>query len=154
MILDDSFEPLLSLSFPLSCNCLVTWGEIPLWAEMTRTVSSLPNFFNYGGLDSDTYSLRILKCAKNVESYLRFTSKGHPSESDHHTVTIFWQKHKKAKKKYWSVLRAVDLMSPCPVSSIRVSERILTQNLCIFLPKCSGEESWCHFVLYPSRGGH
>ena len=53
MILDDTFEPLLSLSFPLSCNCLVTWGEIPLKAEVTRTVSSLPNFFNYGGLDSD-----------------------------------------------------------------------------------------------------
>ena len=88
MILHDTFEPLLSLSFPLSCNCLVTWGEIPLWAEVTRTVSSLPN---YGGLDtdSDTYSLRILKFAKNVESDLRFTSKGHPSESDHHTFTIF-----------------------------------------------------------------
>ena len=91
MILDDTFEPLLSLSFPLSCNCLVTYGErgTPLQAEVTRTVSSLPNFFNYGGLDSDTYSLRILKFAKNVESDLRFTSKGHPSESDHHTFTIF-----------------------------------------------------------------
>ena len=95
MILGDTFGPLLSLSFPLSCNCLVTWGEIPLWAEVTRTVSSLPNFFNYVGLDSDTYSLRILKCAKNVESDLRFTSKGQPSESDHHTQNHILTKAKK-----------------------------------------------------------
>ena len=88
MILDDTFEPLLSLSFPLSCNCLVTYGQraTPLWAEVTRIVSSLPK---YGGLDSDIYSLRILKCIKNVETDLRFTSKGHPSESDQHTLTIF-----------------------------------------------------------------
>ena len=138
MILDNTFvpthdprwyfEPLLSLSFPLSCNCLVTYGErgIPLQAEVTRTVSSLPNFFNYGGLDSDTYSLRILKCAN-----------GHLSESDHHTLTIFGKSIKRHRKSIdlCSVLPVVD-----PMSQYQRIERVLTQNLhcalCIFLPKC------------------
>ena len=143
MILDNTFvpthdprwyfEPLLSLSFPLSCNCLVTWGEIPLWAEVTRTVSSLPN---YGGLDSHTYCLMISKCAKNVQSDLRSTPKGHPSESDHHTLTIFGKSIKRHRKSIdlCSVLPVVD-----PMSQYQRIERVLTQNLhcalCIFLPK-------------------
>ena len=173
MILDNTFvpthdprwyfEPLLSLSFPLSCNCLVTYGErgIPLWAEMTRIVSSLPK---YGGLDSDsdTYSLRILKFAKNVESDLRFTSKGHPS--DHHTLTILSQKQKKPKEKYWSLLSAPSCWYHVSLSSINQSvhwtEGILTQNLhCAYCAYSFLNVFWwgklgCHFVLYPSRGGH